>query len=210
MLRRIVVAALSLALGVGVAAGLLLYAGTAGGGRSVWAVTRDLPAGAPLTADAITLVHAAVDPGQAGQLFGDGARDRGRLLSGRAAHQLSAGQLLQRSDVQPAGATDAAGSLVEVPIKDLPPVHPGDRVDLFVLSGEPGAKVVAQPFAWGVVVAAVGSDGLVLEVKSRQELAFVYAAGTMRMAAVVTGSPAPPAEVAPISSGEAALAAAAG
>jgi hypothetical protein len=206
MLRRILVATLSLALGFGVAAGLLLYAGTAGGGRTVFALSRDLPAGATVTADALTQVRAAVDPAQAAQLFGGG--DRSLLLGSRTRLQLSAGQLLQRSDVEPvpAGGADA---LVAVPIKDLPPVRPGDRVDLFVLTGG-GEQVVARPFAWAVTVAAVSPDGLVLQVRGRQELAFVYAAGTMRMAAVVTGSPAPPADVAPIGSGEAALAAAAG
>jgi hypothetical protein len=206
MLRRIIVATLSLALGFGVAAGLLLYAGTAGGGRTVFALNRDLPAGAPLTPDVLTEVRAALDPGQASQLFGLG--DRVLLLGGRARHQLAAGQLLQRSDVEPQPA-NGADALVEVPIKDLPPVRPGDRVDLFALTGS-GEQVVARPFAWSVTVAAVNPDGLVLQVRGRQELAFVYAAGTMRLAAVVTGAPAPPAEVAPISSGEAALAAAAG
>jgi hypothetical protein len=206
MLRRIIVATLCLALGSAVAAGLLLYAGTAGGGRTVFALARDLPAGAPITADLLTEVQAGLDPGQASQLFGPA--DRALVLGGRARHQLAAGQLLQRSDVEPrpAGGADA---LVAVPIKDLPPVRAGDRVDLFALTG--GAdQVVARPFAWAVTVAAVEPDGLVLQVRGRQELAFVYAAGTMRLAAVVTAAPGPPAEVAPIGSGEAALAAAAG
>ena len=206
MLRRILVAALSLAVGLGVAAGLLVYAGSAGAGRSVFALSRDLPSGAPLTSDALTEVRASLDPGQAAQLFGGG--DRGLILGSRARHQLSAGQLLQRSDVEavPAGGADA---LVAVPVKELPPVRQGDRVDLFALTGS-GDQVVAQPFAWGVTVAAVVPDGLVLQVRSRQELAFVYAAGAMHLAAVVTSAPAPPAEAAPISSRAAALAAAAG
>ncbi|HVD01410.1 MAG TPA: hypothetical protein VNG93_09745 [Candidatus Dormibacteraeota bacterium] len=206
MLRRIIAATLCLALGCGVAAGLLLYAGTVGGARTFYAVSQDLPAGAPITADVLTEVHAGVDPGQAALLFGGG--DRGLLLGSRARHQLSSGQLLQRSDVEPQPA-NGADALVAVPIKDLPPVRPGDRVDLFALTGN-GDQVVAQPFAWAVSVAALSPDGLVLQVRGRQELAFVYAAGTMRLAAVVTGAPAPPVEVAPIGSGEAALAAAAG
>ena len=206
MLRRIIVATLSLILGCGAAAGLLLYAGTAGGGRTVFALGRDLPAGAPITADALTEVHAGLDPGQASQLFGAG--DRVLLLGGRARHQLAAGQLLQRSDVEPQPA-NGADALVAVPIKDLPPVRAGDRIDLFALTGS-ADQVVARPFAWAVTVAAVNPGGLVLQIRGRQEIAFVYAAGTMRLAAVVTGAPAPPAGVAPIGSGEAALAAAAG
>jgi hypothetical protein len=206
MLRRIIVASLSLALGIAVSAGLLLYSGTAGGGRLVFALTRDLPAGAPLTADALTEVRAALDPGQGALVFGSG--DRRLLLASRARHQLSAGQLLQRGDVQPAAAEDA-DSLVAVPIKELPPVHAGDRVDLFALTGA-GDQLVAEPFAWAVTVAAVAPDGLVLQVRSRQELAFVYAAGTMRLAAVVTVAPAPPPAVTPIGTDADALAAVAG
>ena len=134
--------------------------------------------------------------------------DRSRLLGSRAVHPLGSGQLIQHSDVQ-GGGSDAAGSLVTVPLKFLPPARAGDRVDLFILSGS-GDQVTALPFAWGVPVAAVESDALVLQVRSRQELAFVYAAGALRLAAVVTGSPAPPTDIAPISSEEAAISGAAG
>ena len=206
MLRRILVAGLSLALGFGVAAGLLLYQGSAGGGRTVFALTRDLPAGAPLTPDAVTLVPAAVDPAQAAGLFSSG--DRRQLLASRAIHQLSSGQLLQRSDVRPATA-GGADALVALPIKEVPPVRPGDRVDLFALTGS-GDQVVARPFASGVVVAAVTGDGLVLQVREEQELAFVYAAGTMRLAVAVSTGAAQPAQPAAIGSGDAALAAAGG
>jgi hypothetical protein len=206
MLRRIVIASLSLVLGVAVSAGLLVYSGSLTGGRIVYAIARDLPAGAPITADVLTEVHAGLDPGQTAGLFG--VADRTRLLASRARHQLSSGQLLQRNDVQ-AGTADAADSLVEVPVRNLPPTRSGDRVDLFVLLGS-GDHVVAEPFALAVPVAAVTSGGLVLQVRPRQELAFVYAAGTMQLAAVVTGGATSPIDIAPIGSGEAALAAAAG
>ena len=202
MFRRIAVAIVALVLGVAVTAGLLAYVRSASGVRSVLAVTRDLPAGASLTADLLQPVQAAVDPAQAAGLFS--ASERSRVVGSRAEHQLSAGQLLQRGDVQPTG-TEAAGSLVAVPIKDLPPVHPGDRVDLFALLGS-GDRLSAQPFAWSVRVAALTTDGLVLQVPSRQEVAFVYAAGTLRLAAVLTSSPAP-APAGLISSPEQALAA---
>lgn len=203
MLRRISVAVVALLVGVAVSAGLLAYVRSAAGARSVLAVTRDLPAGGSLTADLLRPVQAAVDPAQAAGLFA--AAERSRVIGSRAEHQLSAGQLLERGDVQPAG-TEAAGSLVAVPVKDLPPIRAGDRVDLFALVGS-GDRLSAQPFAWSVLVAAVTTDGLVLQVPSRQELAFVYAAGTMQLAAVLTTAPAPPAGSAPISSPEQALAA---
>ena len=203
MLRRISVAVVALLVGVAVSAGLLAYVRSAAGARSVLAVTRDLPAGGSLTADLLRPVQAAVDPAQAAGLFA--AAERSRVIGSRAEHQLSAGQLLERGDVQPAG-TEAAGSLVAVPVKDLPPIRGGDRVDLFALVGS-GDRLSAQPFAWSVLVAAVTTDGLVLQVPSRQELAFVYAAGTMQLAAVLTTAPAPPAGSAPISSPEQALAA---
>jgi hypothetical protein len=202
MFRRIAVAIVALVLGVAVSACLLAYVRSASGARSVLTVTRDLPAGASLTADVLQPVQAAVDPAQAAGLFT--AAERSRVAGSLAEHQLSAGQLLQRGDVQPPG-TETAGSLVAVPIKDLPPVRTGDRVDLFALVGS-GDRLSAQPFAWSVRVAAVTPDGLVLQVPSRQEVAFVYAAGTMRLAAVLTSAPAPPASVGPISSPEQALA----
>ncbi len=204
MFRRIAIAAVALAVGVVVSAGLLAYARSAAGARSVLAVTRDLPAGASLTPDALQPVQAALEPAQAAGLFT--AVERSRVAGGRTRHQLSAGQLLQRGDVEPAG-TETAGSLVAVPIKELPPVRAGDRVDLFALVGS-GDHLSAQPFAWAVQVAAVTSDGLVLQVPGRQELAFVYAAGALRLAAVLTTAPNPPAGAVPITTPEQALAAA--
>jgi hypothetical protein len=204
--RRIALALLSLVLGGAVAAGLLVYAGTAGGGRVVYAVARDLPAGAPLTADTLVEVRASLDPAQGQSVFTPA--DRGRLLASRARHPLGAGQLIQRSDVQPAGG-DVADALVTVPVKFLPPAHAGDRVDLFILSGA-GDQTVAEPFAWGVPVAAVLPDALVLQVRGGQEEAYVYAAGVLRLAAVVTTAPVPPDGAGPIDSQEAAVAAAAG
>jgi hypothetical protein len=203
MFRRIAVAALALAVGVAVSVGLFVYSTSVSGAHSVFAVRRDIPAGASLTADALQPVQAALDPAQAAGLVA--ADDPSRVVGWRARHQLSAGQLLQRGDLEPAGSA-AADSLVAVPIKDLPPVHAGDRVDLFALVGS-GDRLSVQPFAWSVRVAAANADGLVLLVQSRQEEAFVYASGALRLAAVLTAAPAPPAGAAPITSAEQALAA---
>jgi hypothetical protein len=204
MVRRIAVATVALVTGVAISVGLIAYQRSLAGTQSVFALARDVPAGASLTADALLAVEAGLDPAQAAGLFM--AADPSRVVGGRARHQLNAGQLLQRSDLEPAGAP-AGDSLVAVPIKDLPPLHAGDRVDLFALVGA-GDHLSAQPFAWSVRVAAVTADGLVLQVQSRQELAFVYAAGALRLAAVLSTAPAPTSGTAPITSPEQALAAA--
>jgi hypothetical protein len=206
MFRRIAVATVALALGVAVSAGLLAYSGSAAVARDFFAVARDLPAGAAVSTDVLLPVRAALDPPQAATLFT--LADRRLLLGSRARRQLSAGQLIGRGDVEPATA-DATEAMVAVPIKAVPPTRAGDRVDIFALVGS-GDHVSAVPFAWAVPVAAVTGDGLVLRVRSRQELAFVYAAGTMRLAAVVTAAAAPPGDVAPITSADQALAVAAG
>ena len=203
MFRRIAVAAVALAAGAAVSAGLLAYSSAAGAGRDFLAAAHDLPVGAALTADSVEVVRVIVAPAQAAALL---AAPGSRLpLGSRTTHQLTAGQLILRGDLEAAGS-DAAASLVAVPIKDLPPIRAGDRVDLFVLSGA-GDRSTAQPFAWAVPVAAVTGDGLVLRVAVRQELAFVYAAGALRLAAVVSGASLPPAALAPITSPDQALAA---
>ena len=205
MFRRIAVATLALAIGIAVSAGLVVYASNTGMARSYLALARDLPAGATITSDSLLAVRAGLDPAQVAGVFA--AAERGRVLGGRVRHQLSAGELLQRGNLEPAGA-EAADSLVAVPIKEMPPLRAGDRVDLFALLGS-GEHLSALPFAWAVPVAAVTSDGLVLQVPSRQELAYVYAAGGMRLAAVSTTAQSSPAGVAPITSAEQAMAAAA-
>ena len=204
MFRRIAVAAVAIAVGGAVSASLLAYQSVTGGGRGFFAAAHDLPAGASLTADSFEVVQAVVAPAQAADLIlASGSRPP---LGSRAIHPLLAGQLIGRGDLEAAGG-EAAAALVAVPIKDLPPTRAGDRVDLFVLSGS-GEHAAAQPFAWAVPVAAVMGDGLVLRVATRQELAFVYAAGALRLAAVVSAGAPPPAPIAPVSSPDQALAAA--
>ena len=168
------------------------------------AAAHDLPAGASLTPDSFEVVQVVVAPAQAAVLLP--APGTWLPAGSRASHPLLAGQLVVRGDFEVAGAETAA-ALVAVPIRDLPPTRAGDRVDLFVLSGT-GDHAVAQPFAWAVPVAAVTAEGLVLRVASRQELAFVYAAGALRLAAVVSGAGPPAAPAAPMSSPDQALAAA--
>ena len=204
MFRRIAVAAVAIAVGAAVSAGLIAYQAATVGGRGFLAAAHDLPAGASVTADSFEVVQVVVAPAQAVVLL-PASSSRLRVGS-RAVHPLLAGQLIVRGDLEAAG-TDAAAALVAVPIKDLPPTRAGDRVDLFVLTGT-GEHASAQPFAWAVPVAAVTGDGLVLRVATHQELAFVYAAGALRLAAVVSGAGPPAAPMAPMTSPDQALAAA--
>jgi hypothetical protein len=204
MLRKLAVAAIALLVGIAAAAGLLAYSSFGGSTRTFFAAARDLPAGVPVTADSIQPVRAALDDAQASAAYGYG--DRARLLGALTRHELAAGQLIQHGDVEAAGGSGGS-ALVALPVKDLPPLRAGDHVDLFALVGS-ADKLVAEPFAWSVPVAAVTPSGLVLRVGERQELAFVYAAGTMRLAAVLSGSPQPSGGAGSISSPEQALEAA--
>ena len=182
--------------------GLLADLAVTGGGPGYLAVAHDQPAGASLTADSFEVVKVTLAPAQAAALLpAAGSR---LPVGSRTTRPLSAGQLIERGDLEAAGA-EAASALVAVRIKDLPPTRAGDRVDIFVLSGS-GDHAAAQPFAWAVPVAAVTGDGLVLRVAPRQELAFVYAAGSLRLAAAVGGAAPPAAPMAPISSPDQALA----
>ena len=97
-----------------------------------------MPAGAPLAPDAVRLDRVRLGAAGAAAI-GPGAA---RLLSGaRAAHDLVAGQLVQRSDL----ATPDSGPdrrRVLIPVKDPPPVTAGDRVDLLLVSGGSVAPLV--------------------------------------------------------------------
>ena len=172
----------------------------------VLAVAHDLPVGAVLDGSSVRPVRAALGGGQAALVIGAGEV---RAIAGmRTRHELAGGQLLQRSDVEPEGLGAGGGVLVVLPMKDLPPVHQGDLLDVFALSGN-GDRTVAQPFAWSVPVESAGGGSVVVRVRRGQELAFVYAAGSMRLAAAVSRGPQPPGGAAPITSAEQAVAVAA-
>jgi hypothetical protein len=124
----------------------------------------------------------------------------------RASHDLSAGQLLQRGDVLPSGSARDR-RLVWIPAHDLPPVAPGDRVDLLELRGS-GQQLSVIPFALGVEVRSATAAGVVVVVSSRQATAFVYAAAAGRLVVVSAPANSPAGEEAPVSSLEEAEAAA--
>src|SRR5690349_8837582 len=102
-LRRYLVALAALLSGGFVAGGLLLVDRSAAGAEDYVVAARDLPAGAPLTADALATVPLQL--GAAARLAFPAAR-LSALSRSRAAHQLAAGQLIQRGDVS--GAAEGA------------------------------------------------------------------------------------------------------
>ncbi len=183
-MRRYLVAAAALAAGISVAGGLVWYGSPGRGAVEVYVVGRDLPAGADLPLDALRLAPMRLPADAASSLLPRGSE---RLIAGsRTVHELTAGQLLQRSDLAPrASAPDRR--LVLLPIKDAPPVASGDRIDLLVVTGA-GDRVVVQPLAVGLEVRAAGAGGIVVAAPSRPAAALVYVGATSHLVAVVAAA----------------------
>src|SRR5258708_8516186 len=95
-MKRWLIAAAALLAGGGVSAALLMAADPARSAVDVYAAAHDLPAGAALSIEAIQLRRVSV-AGGATFLFMRG--DESRLIAMRAAHDLAAGQLIQRGAV---------------------------------------------------------------------------------------------------------------
>jgi SAF domain-containing protein len=198
------VALVALAMGGAVSATLLVFANSARGEVEVFAVASDLPAGTAITPDVLRLESVGISAGDP-TLFT--RRDESHLDGMRAAHDLHAGQLLQRGDVVAASAiTDER--LVFLPVKDAPPATPGSKLDLLYVSGTADAPSVV-PFALGVEVRAVVAGGFVVVVPSSKAAAFVYAAEVMRLVAVVAEPGAASGAESPIDAPDQALAVAA-
>jgi hypothetical protein len=192
-MRRWVTALLALGLGVGLSAALLVFANPDRGAIEVYAAARDIPAGSSLTSESVVLVrlNAAGLP-----LLVFKSADARRLAGMRATHELSAGQLIQRSDTTGQDAL-ADRRLVFVPVKDAPPVAAGSRVDLLVVNGSADHlsaidgspdHLSVSPFALNVEVQSSVAGGLVVVVSSKQAPAFVYAAVAMHLAAVIASA----------------------
>lgn len=179
-LKRWLTALAALVAGGGVAAALLVAADPARSTTDAYVTARDLPAGALLSADSIQLQRVSIAGGTS-LLFLRG--DEARVTSMRAAHDLAAGQLIQRSDVM-AAKSFADRRLVFIPLSAVPAAAGGATVDLFVIGGTADHPTVV-PFAQGVEVDTTVSGGLVVAVPARQAAAFVYAAVTLRLAAAV-------------------------
>jgi len=179
-MRRWVIAFAAIAIGGGVSAAMFVATNPARGTVEVYVAARDLPAGATLAPDVLALERITPASGMS-LLFG--RADEAALTSLRASHDLASGQLIQRSDVMDASSFPDR-RLVFLPLKDVPAVAPGSKVDLLVITGTADRPTVA-PFALGVDVRSTVAGGLVVEVTSRQAAAFVYAANTMHLAAVI-------------------------
>jgi len=178
-MRRILVAAAALAAAAGVS-GALLLATSRPATAQVYALTRDLPAGAPVTTDALRLTRA--DMGDAAPAMVGPSR-HALLDHALAAHDLRSGQLLEVADL----ATDGQGGpdrrYVWIAVKDAPPVTAGDRVDLLTVTGT-ADRVSVATFALGLEVRAVANGGLVVVATSRQASGLVYASIQSRLVAV--------------------------
>jgi hypothetical protein len=175
-MRRWLVAAAALISAAAVTAGLLWYQRPDAGASSYYVLARDLPAGAPVTLDALRLETMRLGAAGAAALP-PGQRDLGAL---RATHDLAAGQLLQRADVAPPGAERRR---VFIALRGLPPLAAGDAVDLLLVTSAADRTAVV-PFAAGLRVQAASSDGLVVLATPDQASALIYAAATQHLVAV--------------------------
>jgi hypothetical protein len=202
--KRWLVALAALVIGGGVSTALLVMADPTRSTVEAFIAARDLPAGATLGADALTLDRVTVGSGRS-LLFG--RADASALAGLRASHDLSSGQLIQRSDVMDS-TSFADRRLVFLPVKDVPAASPGSKVDIFVIDGTAAQPTVA-PFALGVEVRATVSGGLVVVVGTKQAAAFVYAANAMHLAAVMADPGAAAGTEGAISTPDQAMAAAA-
>ena len=202
-IRKWLIAFAALAIGGGVSAALLVVANPERTAVEVYIASRDIPAGESLRSESLALARVAMESGRS-LLFGRG--DEPTLVSLRASHDLASGQLIQRSDVLDAGSS-ADRRLVFVPVKETPTAAPGSKVDLFVIKGTPDRPSVV-PFALGVEVRTIVSGGLVVVVTTRQAAAFLYAANSMHLAAVIAEPGAADGAEEPVSSPDQAMAAA--
>jgi len=178
-LRRWLAASAALLAGVVVSGTLLIAADPDRESILVYAAAADVPRGSELSSDALRLARVKVD--DSAQLFMPA--DRAALMAMRAVHDLVAGQLIQHGDVAGASGLDDR-RLVFVAVKNAPPAGPGSRVDLLVIRSWADHTSVA-PFALGVEVEASVAGGLIVVVPSRRAGAFVYAATTMELVAVI-------------------------
>src|SRR5260370_16172932 len=174
MKKRWLVALAALVAGGGVSAALLVFADPTRGAVDVYTAARDLPAGASMSTDAIQLKRVSIEGGAA-QLFTVGEESRLSVL--RAAHDIPAGQLIQRGDVM--SATSASDRrLVFVPVGQLPVMSPCASVDLLLIPG-PAHHPTVVPFALGVEVQGAVSGGLVVAVPAKEAAALGFVAAAI-------------------------------
>lgn len=201
-MKNWMVAVIAIVMGGAVSATLLILTNPSRTEVDVYALARSVPAGEVIATDALAL-EPVVAASYTTSLFT--RSDSSRLAGARAAHDLLAGQLLQRSDIADA-ASASDERLVFLPVKDAPPAVAGQEVDLFVIGGTADSPTVV-PFALGVEVRAVVTGGLVVGVPSKEASAFVYAGEVMHLVAVIAYPGAPSGPEPPISTPDQAIAA---
>jgi hypothetical protein len=185
--------------GGAVSVSLLLAADPDRQSMEVYAAAADIPAGAPLSANLLRVARVKVDGSV--RLFT--LAEEGTLMAMHAAHDLQAGQLLQRGDVASADSSEDR-RLVFVAVKGSPPAGPGSHVDLLAIRiGADRTSVL--PFALGVEVEGSVAGGLIVVVPSRQAAAFAYASATMELVAVIAPPGVSGGEEVPVSSPDEAL-----
>ncbi len=142
----------------------------------VWALRRDLPAGAAVTTGDLRTVQARL-PGDTRERYypGDLAPETGRL-----AREMRAGELLARSALADAGTEDLVEVPVSVAAEDLPrSVRPGSMVDVWVTaSGDQRARLALEGTS---VVAVSGATTSLAPQSTRQVLLGVPAAEADRL-----------------------------
>lgn len=200
-MKNWMVAVIAVVLGVAVSAALLVLTNPTRAEINVYALARSVSAGDVIAADALTLEPVTAGGSNTSLFTREDARG---LANARAAHDLLAGQLLQRSDIADAAVT-TDDRLVFLPVKDAPPAVAGQEVDLFIVGGTADSPAIV-PFALGVEVRAVVTGGLVVGVPSKKASAFVYAGEVMRLIAVVASAGAPPGSESPIATPDQAMA----
>lgn len=179
-MRRWLVTAAALATGAATTALLLWYGSPERGTVLAYVLTRDVPAGSTIGLESVRLQPFRLAPGVRLPL---GPGSERRLQTEPAAHDLGAGQLIQAADLAAAQAPVPDRRLVLVPVKEVPPVAPGDRVDLLLITGS-AERTAVVPFVLGLEVHAVSPAGLVVVASSRAASGLVYAGATSRLVAV--------------------------
>jgi hypothetical protein len=188
-----IVALIALGVGCAISAALIVFTNPDRERVDVYALARSVASGAEVTRDALRL-EPVVMPDGIDTLFTPG--DEPRLRGVHAAHDLVAGQLLQKTDLAAAPVV-ADERLVFLPVQEAPPAAVGSRLDLLVVGGTPDRPAVI-PFALGVEVRDVVTGGYIVAVPSRQAPAFVYAAATVHLIAVVAAPGASAGNEAPV------------
>ncbi len=195
-MRRWLLTAAALLTGGATTALLLWYGNPERGATLAYVLARDVPAGSTIGLESVRLQPFRLAPGVRPPL---GPGSEHRLQAEAAAHDLTAGQLIQAGDLSADQRSAPDRRLVLVPVKDAPPLAAGDHVDLLLITGSADRPSIV-PFVLGLEVRAVTPAGLVVVASSRAAAGLVYAGVTSRLVAVAAERGARPGQEAAVSS----------